>query len=97
MSDARKNRGTGNGGDAYRSSTFWDNIKKSNKNKGEDKMNKVEMVQVTRSVFELADYENMNLMYSRDGVNFSKFSGDERTLMRCLIEITLYEEKAAER
>lgn len=37
MSSARKNRGTGNGGDAYRSSSFWDSIEKKKKQQQKDK------------------------------------------------------------
>jgi hypothetical protein len=37
MSDARKNRGTGNGGDAYRSSSFWDAIEKKKQEEKKDK------------------------------------------------------------
>lgn len=34
--DARKNRGTGNGGKAYRESSFWDNIEKKKKEEKKD-------------------------------------------------------------
>lgn len=37
MSDARANRGTGNGGSAYRNSSFWDNIEKNKKQQKKDK------------------------------------------------------------
>lgn len=40
MSDARKNRGTGNGGEAYRNSSFWDSV--DNKSEAESEMQKAE-------------------------------------------------------
>lgn len=33
MTDARKNRGNGNGGSAYRNSPFWDKIEQKKKDK----------------------------------------------------------------
>lgn len=40
MTNARANRGTGNGGKAYRESSFWDAIdKKKQENKDADKAN----------------------------------------------------------
>lgn len=38
MTNPRENRGTGNGGKAYRESSFWDNIdKKKQQQKDKDK------------------------------------------------------------
>lgn len=37
MSNARDNRGTGNGGKKYRESSFWDAVEKKKKEEGEKK------------------------------------------------------------
>lgn len=38
MSNARKNRGTGNGGEAYRNSSFWDSVEKKKKDSEKEKV-----------------------------------------------------------
>ena len=54
---------------------------------------KVEYIRVEDSIFHpklQSDFESDLLFYSNDNKNFVAFTGDERTLMRCLLECSLY-------